>query len=81
MKRLLIGVALLSLSGCGIAAKIQSRDDMMAAKSAYTDCLANNPQNPGACEGLRLAYQADLQAYDATSAGMRPGYTFSVINQ
>jgi hypothetical protein len=37
---------------------------MDASKAAYKGCLA--AQAPEACEGRRLAYEADLSAYRAT---------------
>ena len=74
-----VGITLaFAISGCGVAAKVQARDDMMQSKQAYTDCLRANSAEPQACAGLKEAYQADLQAYRATSAGIRPGYAVSV---
>jgi hypothetical protein len=66
-------VALGLLSGCGIAAKVQARDDMERAKVAYTRGLAQNSADPAVCRGLGMAYQADMQAYRATTAGIQPG--------
>jgi hypothetical protein len=54
------------LSGCGIAAKVNARNDMEASKSAYKACLAHQSQDdPSSCEALRQAYEADLSAYRA----------------
>jgi len=80
MKSKSLGLILLAsvISGCGIAAKIKARDDMMQAKSAYTQCLQQNSAEPGQCAGLKEAYEADLQAYRATSAGIKPGYALSI---
>jgi hypothetical protein len=61
-----------ALSGCGIAAKVDARNDMEQSKAAYKNCLAANPSNPSACAGLEAAFQADLAAYRATSAGVNP---------
>lgn len=58
------------LSGCGVVAKVDARNDMAQSKAAYKNCLAINPSNPVACESYRLAYEADLKAYGATSAGL-----------
>jgi hypothetical protein len=38
----LVSSAITIASGCGTVAKVQARDDMMQAKSAYTQCLTNN---------------------------------------
>src|SRR5271155_699750 len=74
-----LAVALAGLvAGCGIAAKVNARNDMEASKSAYKACLAEHPKDPAACEGPREAYEADLAAYRATSAGLRPGATITV---
>lgn len=76
---ILIAVAtILVCQGCGVVAKVQARDDMMQAKSAYTGCLQENSGQPAKCAGLREAFEADLQAYRATSAGIQPGYSVSV---
>jgi hypothetical protein len=70
----LIGtVATLALTGCGIAAKVDARNNMQASLVAYKACLAQNPQNLKACEASRLAYNADMSAFRATSAGIQPG--------
>jgi hypothetical protein len=66
------------LASCGIAAKVQSRNDMMDSKTKYKACLERNSANPDQCKGLRLAYEADMKAYKATSAGIRQGYTKTV---
>ena len=71
-------VAIVLATGCGLAAKVQARDDMMQAKAAYTQCLQQNSAETAKCDGYKQAYEADLQAYRATSAGIRPGYALSV---
>jgi hypothetical protein len=60
-------------SGCGIAAKVNARNDTEASKAAYKACLAQNAPSPAASEGAHLAYEADVKAYRATSAGIKPG--------
>lgn len=62
----------------GVAAKVQTRDDMMQAKSAYTQCLTNNSSEPSKCAGLKEAFEADLQAYRATASGVRNGTVVDV---
>jgi hypothetical protein len=74
ISRLLILLALpWLLADCGVAAKVNARNEMEASKATYKDCLARNPQNVSACEGSRLSYEADMKAYRATSAGIQPG--------
>ena len=77
--RILILVIL--LSGCGvvremrhldpeslaIADKAQTRNDMLSSKDIYKTCLAAG----GECINEKLAYDADLAAFSATSDGIR----------
>jgi hypothetical protein len=82
LKRLLIAPALaVLLSGCGIAAKVNARHDMEASRVAYKACLAQHGRDLAACEGLRHTYEADLSAYQATSAALRsePVYSYQDI--
>lgn len=67
----------IGLTGCGIVAKVHARDDMMAAKEAYTGCLRQHNGEIGVCQGLREAYLVDLQAYRETAAGLNPGYNLN----
>lgn len=74
-----MAVCLAGLVGaCGIAAKVNARNDMEASKVAYKTCLAQNPQGISGCEAAHEAYEADLAAYRATSAGIRSGAAFTV---
>ena len=43
---------------------------MEGSKAAYKSCLAQNPGKVPACEALRLSYEADLKAYQATAGGL-----------
>ena len=77
--RWLVIIATCALSGCGVAVadNVQARDDMMQSKQAYAYCLRANSAEPQTCVSLEQAYKADLKAYQATSAGIRPGYAVS----
>ena len=79
-KRLFVvlAVALALTSGCGVASKVNARNDMEASKMAYKRCLEQNPNDPSKCEALRRAYEADMQAYRETSKGIRPGHVISI---
>lgn len=78
MKRLIIvGAMGVLLSGCGIAAKVNARNDMQVSKTAYKTCLTQHAQDAAACEGPRQAYEADLSAFEATAAATRPGPVYS----
>lgn len=61
---LLVLVAMVA-SGCGYLARARIRDDMEASKASYKACLDQNPNAPRNCEAARLAYEADLKAYQA----------------
>lgn len=81
MKKLLIlapiAVACSLLSGCGIVAKVNARNDMMKTRKDYTQCLETHSNNVAACNGYKAAYKADMEAYRATSAGIMPGFNNS----
>lgn len=54
------------LSGCGVTAKIDARQEYQTSTAAYKNCLTINP--PANCEGLRLAMEADAQRFNNLSA-------------
>jgi hypothetical protein len=58
--------AVVALSACGLAVRMDARNDMVGSKAAYKSCLAQNPGKVSACEASRLSYEADLKAYEAT---------------
>src|SRR5262245_4942888 len=63
----------LSLAGCGLAAKIDARNEYQSSTEKYKRCLEANTSNPRQCEGLRLAMEADERRYTNFSAGVNPG--------
>lgn len=71
--RMSVLLGCLFLTGCGIAAKVDSRNDYQASTEQYKACLAANPAAPKNCEGLRLAMEADERRYNNLSAGITPG--------
>jgi hypothetical protein len=73
MRILLVAIGCLTLGGCGIAAKVDARNDYQASEAQYKACLAANPATPKNCEGLRLALEADERKYNNLSAGINPG--------
>jgi len=77
---IIVGAFAVLLSGCGIAAKVNARHDMEASKVAYRACLAQHGQDAAVCDGLRQAYEADLSAYRATSAALRPASGYAPID-
>jgi hypothetical protein len=62
-----------SLTGCGIAARVDARNDYQTSAANYKGCLATNPASPQNCEGLRLAMETDERKYNNLSAGLNPG--------
>jgi hypothetical protein len=71
MNRLCYAIfAAVMLSACGLAVRMSARNDMEGSKAAYKSCLAENPTKVSACEALRLSYEADLKAYEATAGGI-----------
>jgi hypothetical protein len=63
----------LPLAACGIAAKVDARNEYQSSTENYKQCLAANPSAPQQCEGLRLAMEADERKYNNMSAGINPG--------
>lgn len=85
MRFLSILLACLSLAGCGVAARMDARNDYQASEAQYKTCLSANPSAPQNCEGLRLAMEADERKYNNFSAGLNPGSqrsgTVTVLNR
>jgi hypothetical protein len=72
-KTLIVGLFALPLVGCGIAAKVESRNEYQDSAANYKNCLNANPATPKNCEGLRLAMETDERKYNNLSAGINPG--------
>ena len=85
MRVLVAIVSLLMLSGCGISARVDARNDYQASAVNYKACLASNPAAPQNCEGLRLAMETDERKYNNLSAGLAPGNqrsdTVTILNR
>jgi hypothetical protein len=73
MRAFVIVLCCLSLAGCGIAARVESRNEYQESAAAYKSCLQANPSTPKNCEGLRLALETDERKYNNLSAGINPG--------
>jgi len=71
-KLLVISLIIFSTFGCAVAAKIKARDEMEVSKAEYKECLKNESDVTN-CEGLKSVYEADLQAFHATSDALK-GY-------
>ena len=72
----LIIIAAAVFSACSAespsAVATQARNDMMEARAAYTKCLQENAADPHKCASESQAFEADLQAYRATQASVKP---------
>ena len=73
MRILMIVAAAACATGCGIAAKVDARNEYQVSTEKYKQCLEANPSAPQQCEGLRLAMEADERKYNNLSAGITPG--------
>lgn len=73
------------LAGCGIAARVDARNEYQVSAANYKTCLGVNPASPQACESLRLAMETDERKYNNLSAGINPGSqrtgTLTVLNR
>jgi hypothetical protein len=70
-----LGLAAVSLLGCaGSPVAMQREAEAQYAKSVtnYRTCLTDNSSNVKACEGLRLAMEADERAFNNMSASLPP---------
>lgn len=85
MRFALILLACFCLAGCGVAARVDARNDYQASEAQYKTCLTANPAAPQNCEGLRMAMEADERKYNNFSAGLNPGSqrsgTVTVLNR
>jgi hypothetical protein len=68
-----IGLIFFPLSGCGIAARVDARNEYQTSTANYKACLAANPAAPQNCESLRLVMEIDERKYNNLSAGLNPG--------
>jgi len=73
MSALIVAALAVSLAGCGLAARVDARNDYQASTANYKACLTANPATPQNCEGLRLAAETDERRYNNLSAGLNPG--------
>ena len=66
-----VGIVLctLMLGGCSIAAKIDARTEYQKSVADYRACLDAHPWELKACDGKRLAMEAEERAYNNLSAG------------
>jgi hypothetical protein len=72
MRVLFLLIGCLCLGSCGIAAKVDARNDYQVSETQYRNCLMANSATPQSCEGLRLAMEADERKYNNLSAGINP---------
>jgi hypothetical protein len=83
----ILGIAAMcaALGGCGIAARVDSRNEYQASAANYKACLAANPSTPKSCESFRLIMETDERKYNDLSAGLNPGSqradTVTILNR
>jgi hypothetical protein len=72
MLRITIGAIMLLLVCCGVLKIIetnQARNHMLKSKQVYLDCLKQHAENISACDSLKAAYEADVDAYQVLKWG------------
>jgi hypothetical protein len=76
------GVSILTamLGGCGLAARVDARNDYQKSTADYKACLAANPATPTNCEGLRLAMEADERRFNSIAASQSDA-SITVMNR
>jgi hypothetical protein len=75
---ILLGLAAISLSGCAgspVAVQREAQRQYATSVTNYRTCLAENSSNVKACEGLRLAMEADERAFNNMSASLPPNFS------
>jgi hypothetical protein len=78
MKHTALLLVVLMLSGCGLAARMEARDDYKVSTAKYKECLGANSAAPQRCEGLRLAMEADERKFNAITASQGDGRTANI---
>jgi hypothetical protein len=75
--------SLVMLSGCGIAARVDARNDYQVSSANYKACLTANPAAPQNCEGLRLVMETDERKFNNISAapGAQRSQTLTILNR
>jgi hypothetical protein len=69
-------VVIFAASACGIAARVQAQEDVVASKKQYEDCLRQHSEAPdSACESVKRIYETDLGAYQAISRAIQSSAT------
>jgi hypothetical protein len=64
-------IVFMAISGCAISAKVRARNELESSKTAYKSCLQQHPSDPSQCEGLKQAYEADLESFKAMSDALK----------
>lgn len=74
MRKLVTMALAISLSGCGVIARIEDRQEYVKARqqyeestAGYRNCLSANQVNPRMCEAQRLAMESDERAFNNIS--------------
>jgi hypothetical protein len=65
-KLMFLAACAVTLSGCGIASKMESVSILDASRAAYKACISDDKNAPPACDTARLAYQTDLADAERT---------------
>ena len=50
-----------------LACVANERRNAMKARDAYRACLEEHPGSPGACDGLKARYEAEVRIYEERS--------------
>jgi len=75
----MVAACALSLAGCGLAAKVDARQNYQKSLADYRACLEANSANVSACEGKRLIMETDERAFNNMAAGVQGGNTTSNV--
>jgi hypothetical protein len=66
-------VCAVSVASCGLAAKVDARQNYQRSLADYRECLVANSNSVQACDGKRLIMEADERAFNNMSASIQEG--------
>jgi hypothetical protein len=73
-----LGLAAVCLSGCAgspVAIQREAQRQYATSVTNYRTCLTENSTNVKACEGLRLAMEANERAFNNMSSSLPPNFS------
>jgi hypothetical protein len=64
LRYVLLACCTLSLAACGSSTGERAKEDMMDSKAEYKDCISDNSDEIGKCDGARISYETDVKTLE-----------------